>query len=142
MFLIAIIIIVGHCIAGQFIFSYNELDYVQQHFGVLLKQDPFYAMDMPVFTVLDKVCIFVGFWELGLIFQSNPIVIAHFLSNSSILMGSYLIVLICSYKILHELRRCNKSMSRTTREMNKQLSLLLFIQVSFLVENVYGWFWC
>jgi hypothetical protein len=63
-------------------------------------------------------------------FQNNPRVIVHFLSNSSILMGSYLIVLVCSYKILNELRRCNKCMSRTTREMNAQLSLLLFIQAA------------
>jgi hypothetical protein len=56
MFLVAITIIVGHCVAGQLIFSYNELASVQKNFGLLLKQDPFYAMDIPVFTVLDKVC--------------------------------------------------------------------------------------
>jgi hypothetical protein len=54
-FIVAMSIIVLHCVAGQFAFNYNRLDSVQVEFGRLLKADPFYAMDVPVFTVLDKV---------------------------------------------------------------------------------------
>jgi hypothetical protein len=54
-----------------------------------------------------------------------------FLINSSIVIGCYVIAVVCSIKIVNELRRSTKDMSKSTREMNKQLSMLLFVQVSF-----------
>jgi hypothetical protein len=55
MFLAAITVIVGHCVAGQMVFAYNERPEIQERFGLLLMEDRVYVMEVPVFTVLDKV---------------------------------------------------------------------------------------
>jgi hypothetical protein len=55
MFAFGMAIIITYCVSGLFIFSYNQLESVQNEFSAFLKADPFYAIDVPTFTVIDKV---------------------------------------------------------------------------------------